>query len=280
MPAASVPAPATAARSRPTIDQAFAAARSAGKLGLVPFLPAGYPTLEATAALLPAVERGGATVIEIGFPFTDPVADGPIIQEAFTHALGRKVKVADVFAVVRSVRDEVSAPIVGMLSYSIVFRHGVARFAADAKAVGFDGLIIPDLPPPEAQRVSDQIAAAGLAMTLLVAPTTAPERRAEVARLCTGFVYYLSVSGITGERDQLPADLADNVRALKQLTDRPVCVGFGISKPHHFDSLRGSADGAIVGSAIVRRIKEHFGGSPAEIADAVQAYLSDLTGEK
>jgi tryptophan synthase alpha chain len=273
------PASAEPARARPrfTIDQAFAAARAAGRIGLVPFIPAGYPTLDATATLLTACEQGGATVIEIGFPFTDPVADGPIIQEAFTHALARKVKVADVFAVVRSVRDRVSVPILGMLSYSIVFRYGLDRFVADAKAAGFDGLIIPDLPPPEAQRVCDQIGAGGLAMTLLVAPTTPPARRAEVARLSTGFVYYLSVSGITGERDSLPADVVDHVRALKSLTDRPVCVGFGISKPHHLRSLRGSADGAIVGSAVVRRIKEHAAGTPAEIADAVRSYLSDLT---
>jgi tryptophan synthase alpha chain len=124
--------------------------------------------------------------------------------------------------------------------------------------------------------VCDQIAAAGLAMTLLVAPTTSPERRAEVARLSTGFVYYLSVSGITGERDSLPADLADSVRALKQMTDRPVCVGFGISKPQHLAMLKGAADGAIIGSAIVRRMKAHVDGTPAEVAEAVRSYLSDL----
>ena len=280
MPAASPAAPVAGARTRLTVDQAFAAAKAAGRLGLVPFIPAGYPTLDATAALLPALEQGGATAIEIGFPFTDPVADGPIIQEAFTHALARHVKVADVFATVRSVRDRLSVPIFGMLSYSIVFRYGLGRFVDDAKAAGFDGLIIPDLPPPEAQRVCAQIAAGGLAMTLLVAPTTPADRRAEVARLSTGFVYYLSVSGITGERDDLPADLADNVRGLKQLTDRPVCVGFGISKPRHFQSLRGFADGAIVGSAIVRRMKEHADDSPAGIAEAVKAYLLDLTAEK
>lgn len=273
----------TAAPQRLSIAQAFEALRSGdsrqglgGGLGLVPFIPAGFPTLEATAEVLPQLETVGATLIEIGFPFSDPVADGPVIQEAFTYALSRGVKVSDVFDVVRSVRSRVSIPIVGMLSYSIVFRIGVEKFVATAREAGFDGLIIPDLPPPEAQRVCRLIEAGGLQTSLLVAPTTAPERRSEIARLSTGFVYYLSVSGITGERDQLPADLAESVRSLKALTDRPVCVGFGISKPSHVSMLRGVADGAIVGSAIVRRMKPHMNGAPRVIAGAVCDYLREL----
>ncbi|MDB5295695.1 MAG: trpA [Phycisphaerales bacterium] len=273
---AAAPTPAPSARL--TFDQSFAVARGRpGGIGLVPFVPAGYPSLDATVDLLPALEACGATVIEVGFPFSDPVADGPIIQEAFTHALAKGAKVADVFAAVRAARPRVSVPIVGMLSYSIVFRYGLPRFIADAKAAGLDGLIIPDLPPPEAQRVTGTIHAGGLATSLLVAPTTAPDRRAEIAKLSTGFVYYLSVSGITGERDQLPPDLADSVRAVKALTDRPVCVGFGISKPHHMAMLRGVADGAIVGSAIVRRMKEHESAVPAAVTAAVRDYLTELT---
>ncbi|QOV90418.1 tryptophan synthase subunit alpha [Humisphaera borealis] len=267
---------------RLSIARAFEAVRAGphaglgGGLGLVPFVPAGFPSLETTAELLPRLETVGATLIEVGFPFSDPVADGPVIQEAFTYALSRGVKVADVFAVVKSVRDRVSIPIVGMLSYSIVFRIGVEAFVARAKESGFDGLIIPDLPPPEAQKICKIIHAGGLDTSLLVAPTTAEHRRSEIARLSTGFVYYLSVSGITGERDQLPADLAASVRSLKALTDKPVCVGFGISKPSHVAMLRGVADGAIIGSAIVRRMQKHVTESPKAIADAVCAYLSEL----
>lgn len=268
--------PTSARPARRSLPQTFEALSAAGKLGLVAFVPAGYPNLETTAAMLPAIERAGASVIEIGVPFSDPVADGPIIQEAFSHALTAKVKMADVFAMVRSVRASVSLPLVAMLSYSIVFRYGVDRFVADAKAAGFDGLIIPDLPPPEAQKVCGTIHAGGLDTILLVAPTTTPARRAEIARLSTGFVYYLSVSGITGERASLPTDLVESVTGLKKLTDRPVCVGFGISKPQHLDMLRGVADGAIVGTGLVRQVKERLGASTDEIVAGVEAYVRHL----
>jgi tryptophan synthase alpha chain len=271
-----MPAATAASPTRLSLAQTFAASRARGGLALMPFIPAGYPSLDATADLLPELERAGASLVEIGFPFSDPVADGPVIQEAFTRALAKKVKVADVFATVRAVRPRVSIPLVGMLSYSIVYRYGVERFVADATAAGLDALIIPDLPPPEAQRVCQTIHAGGLATSLLVAPTTADDRRAEIARLSTAFVYYLSVAGITGERDQLPPELAAGVRGLKQLTDRPVCVGFGISKPHHLAMLRGVADGAIIGSAIVRRMKEHESAEPRVVTEAVKSYLAGL----
>lgn len=273
MPAA---ASTSAAVSRLSIRQAFAAARQAGKLALVPFIPAGYPSIAATTELLVALDQAGASVIEVGFPFSDPVADGPVIQEAFTYALEKKVRVADVFQAIHAARPRVSIPIVGMLSYSIVFRYGVPRFVADAKAAGLDGLIIPDLPPPEAQKVCGDIRAGGLETSLLVAPTTAAERRPEIARLSSGFVYYLSVAGITGERDALPANLAQNVRDLKAITDQPVAVGFGISKPSHLAALKGVADGAIIGSAIVRRMKPHLAADTATVVQAVRDYLLEL----
>src|SRR5471032_3092797 len=124
-----------------------------GRIALMPFIPAGYPDLPSTAACIAALEKAGATLIEIGFPFSDPIADGPTIQEAFTEALKKHLKVADIFAMVREVRKTVSLPLVAMVSYSIVFRYGVLKFATDAKAAGFDGLILPDLPPPEAQKI-------------------------------------------------------------------------------------------------------------------------------
>lgn len=264
---------------RRTIGQMFSELKARGQIGLAPFIPAGYPDLATTAALLPALERAGATVIEVGIPFSDPIADGPIIQEAFVEALAKKVKLADIFATVASVRREVATPIVAMVSFSIIFRYGLTRFVKDAKAAGFDGLIVPDLPPPEAQRVCGTIRDGGLDTILLVAPTTAPARRAEIARLSSGFIYYLSVSGITGERDQLPADLPENVRQLKSLTDLPVCVGFGISQPRHVAQLAKLADGAIVGSGLVRCIRSHAGQGPAAIAQAVEAYARDLLSQ-
>ena len=259
-----------------SIRQTFDALRQRGQIGLMPFVPAGYPDLETTRQTLPALAAAGANVIEIGIPFSDPIADGPVIQEAFTAALSRKLRLADIFATVASARPAVSVPLVAMVSYSIVFRYGLDRFLADMKSAGFDGLILPDLPPPEAQQICRTVQSAGLDTTLLVAPTTAPQRRQEIADLCSGFVYYLSISGITGERDRLPADLAQNVTGLKRLTDKPVCVGFGISQPEHVARLAGVADGAIVGSAVVRRMQQHAHEGPAAIAQAVAAYCGEL----
>jgi tryptophan synthase alpha chain len=264
---------------RRSISQKFADNKALGRIGLISFIPAGFPDLPTTAALIKALDRAGSSVIEIGFPFSDPIADGPVIQEAFVEALARKVKIADVFATVAGVRDEISAPIVGMLSYSIVFRYGIERFIKQAKASGFDGLILPDLPPPEIQSVCGMIRSAGLDTILLVAPTTTPQRRREIVRLSSGFVYYLSVSGITGERDRLPGDLADNVRQLKGITELPVCVGFGISQPRHVAQLKNVADGAIVGTAIVRRIKSHAAQGTQAVATAVENYARELLAE-
>ncbi|HWE03459.1 MAG TPA: tryptophan synthase subunit alpha [Tepidisphaeraceae bacterium] len=261
---------------RRSISAKFAQAKAAGRIGLISFIPAGFPDLPATAALIKALDRAGSTVIEVGFPFSDPIADGPVIQEAFVDALARKVKIADVFATVAGVRGDVSAPIVGMLSYSIVFRYGIERFLKQAKESGFDGLILPDLPPPEIQNVCGMIRSAGLDTILLVAPTTTAERRREIVRLSSGFVYYLSVSGITGERDSLPSDLSENVRQIKSMTQLPVCVGFGISQPRHVAQLKNVADGAIVGTAIVRRIKSNIAGGTDAIANAVESYAREM----
>jgi len=261
-----------------SISSTFAELRSKGQIGLVPFVPAGYPDLATTQALLPAMEEAGASVIEIGIPFSDPIADGPTIQTAFTAALAKGLKLAEVFEAVRQARGKVSIPLVAMVSYSIPFRYGVEKFCAEAKRAGFDGVIFPDLPPPEGGSVAAAVKAAGLENTLLIAPTTSPARRKTIAALCTGFVYYLSVAGITGERDKLPADLEENLKQIRSLTDRPICVGFGISKPEHLAQLAGKADGAIVGSAIVKRITQALASSagPDQVAREIGAYCREL----
>jgi tryptophan synthase alpha chain len=258
------------------IDSTFAALREKKQLALMPFIPAGYPDLTTTAALLPAMEQAGANLIEIGIPFSDPIADGPTIQAAFTAALAKGLKLAEVFDMVRSARAKVSIPLVAMVSYSIVYRYGLERFAADARKAGFDGLILPDLPPPEAAAVCAKVQAAGLSTTLLVAPTTSEKRRKEIAELSNGFIYYLSVSGITGERDRLPDNIESNLRQLRGMTQRPVCVGFGISKPEHLAQLAPVADGAIVGSAIVKQIMQAGSADPREIARVVGDYCRSL----
>ncbi len=245
----------------------------------MPFIPAGYPDLATTAACLPELEKAGASIIEIGIPFSDPIADGPVIQEAFTQALLKRLKLVDLFATIRKARANVSIPLMAMVSYSIVYRHGLERFCDEAKGAGFDGLILPDLPLPESRDVARTVQSKGLDTVFLIAPTTKPERRKEIAGLCSGFVYYLSITGITGEREKLPADLEANIRDLKGLTDRPVCIGFGINKPEHVAQLAGVADGAIVGSAVVRRMREHASDGAPTIAQAVGAYTRELLSQ-
>ena len=242
----------------------------------MPFITAGYPTLEATLAILPALQAAGASMVEIGFPFSDPIADGPTIQESYTKVLAGGLQLKDIFGTIRRARPTVTMPIVGMVSYSIVFRYGLDRFLAEAREAGFDGLILPDLPPPEAQAICTKVNAAGLDTILLVAPTTTPQRRKEIADLCTGFIYYLSISGITGERKELPPDITQNLANLRSLTDKPVCVGFGISQAQHVAQLAGHADGAIVGAGFVRRITQHASAPPQEIANAVGGFCREL----
>jgi len=258
------------------LSRAILIGKASKSLAYLPFVPAGYPDLATTIATLVALERAGADVIEIGFPFSDPVADGPTIQEAFAFALARKVRVTDIFDAIRQARTFVKIPLVAMVSFSVVYRFGLESFLKQAKSVGITGLILPDLPPPEAAPTCERIGSAGLETVMLVAPTTAPERRAEIARLSTGFIYYLSVSGITGERVSLPEELTEGVKQLKSLTDRPVCVGFGVSKPEHLAQLTGLADGAIVGSALVKQMKERLPEGAQAIADAVEAYSVNL----
>ena len=265
--------------ARRSIADQFASLGREKHIALMPFIPAGYPDLETTAKCLPALEAAGASIIEIGIPFSDPIADGPIIQEAFSAALAKKLKLADVFATVKQARGTVSIPLVAMVSYSIAYRRGIDDFCATMRDAGFDGLILPDLPPPEAEQVCHRVRANGLDTILLVAPTTSRERRIEIGRLSSGFVYYLSVTGITGERSELPRELADGVRDMKRVSARPVCVGFGISTATHLAQLAGVADGAIVGSAVVRRMKQNEAKGPDAIAHAVGQYCRELLSD-
>ena len=242
----------------------------------MPFLSAGYPDIAITQSLIQTLEEAGADLIEIGFPFSDPIADGPTIQESYTKALANHLKLEDIFQCVASVKDTVKIPLVAMVSYSLVYKYGLERFIEKCKTSGFNGVLIPDLPPPEAAAICQRISRSGLDTVLLIAPTTTPERRKIIAELCTGFIYYLSVSGITGERDKLPADLPANIAAIKAITDKPVCVGFGISKPEHIQQLSGLADGAIVGSAFVKRITQHLAEGPAAVSEAISQYCKEL----
>jgi tryptophan synthase alpha chain len=226
--------------------------------GLWPFLAAGYPSLDVTAQLLKRLNSLPIRGVELGIPFSDPIADGPVIQHAFTQALASGVKVRDIFDTVASVRSEIDFPLMAMVSASIVYRRGVDPFVQEAQAAGFDGLIVPDISLEEAPLLAAAAGKAGLRLSMLIAPTTSPERRRRIADAASGFLYYVSVQGTTGERNALPQSLADEVQAVKAASSLPVLVGFGISRPEQVRQVCQIADGAIVGSAIVRRITELF----------------------
>ncbi len=259
------------------IVRAFADLRSSGRKTLMPFLTAGYPDLETTAAMLADFERRGVRIVELGFPFSDPIADGPVIQASYTAALAADVHSEGIFQMVRRYRAGGGALcLMAMVSYSIVFRHGVEGYLKAAADAGFDGTIIPDLPLEEAGAVEPLAAAAGLANVMLIAPTSPPPRRVEIARHSRGFIYYISVAGITGERERLPEATIRAVAELRRQTDTPICVGFGISNPATVGHVCAVADGAIVGSAIVHRISDHKDAPRDRLVKSIGEFVAEL----
>ena len=251
------------------IAAVFAERRVAGQMAFMPFLTAGDPTLDQTFAALSAFEAAGCDLVEIGVPYSDPIADGPAIQASYTRALNNGFRVGDLMD--RLSAADLSMPRVGMVSYSIVFRRDPAAFCRQAKSVGLAGLIVPDLPAAEAEELSQITADAGLDLVQLVAPTTPPERYGQIVSTCRGFVYCVAVAGVTGEREKIADRLLAMLDDLRNETDLPLAVGFGLSKPEHIDTLRGRADGAIVGSAIVNRLADaHDDASMRAVADYVR----------
>jgi len=249
-------------------------------VGLWPFLAAGYPSLDTTAGMLRAFVKLPIRGVELGFPFSDPIADGPVIQQAFCEALADGIRVKDIFRMVREVRQEVDYALLAMVSASIVYRIGVDRFVGEAASAGFDGLIVPDVSLEEAPELAKCVEGAGLRLSMLIAPTTPPDREKRIAEVASGFLYYVSVQGTTGARQALPADLREHVVELRGGTGLPVVVGFGISTPEHVREVCGVADGAIVGSAIVRRIQQDVGeGKTLEgIVEDLSQFVGELAG--
>jgi tryptophan synthase alpha chain len=271
--------PASRPPTQNRIDRTFARLRASGQRAFMPFVAAGDPDLAATAAVLRACAAAGADLIELGVPYSDPVADGPAIQEAFTRALNAGVTVAKVFDMVRSLRSEVDTPICSMLSFSIVHRIGPRRYMEAAAQVGIDGAIIPDLPVEESAEVVEAAERCGIHVVFLAAPTTPESRLRLIVERGRGFIYCVSVAGVTGVRDILPADLVARVRRLKSLTDLPIAVGFGVSRPEHVRLVCSVADGAIVGSALVKAVYAAAlaGQDPAKAAGELVRELSAPT---
>lgn len=260
------------------IESIFKTLRDEGRKGLMPYVTAGDPNLDATAATIKAIDAAGATTIEIGFPFSDPIADGPTIQASMTYALDHGVKISGIFETVRSIRSDVAAGLVAMVSFSMVHRYGVERFCKDASAAGFDGLIIPDLALESVASVLSVADEHGLILSLLVSPTTSDERARAIAQACTGFVYVVSRAGITGEQASLPASLPGRLEKLRDVTDLPLAVGFGIASADQVRQVVSVADAAIVGSAVVRRVMDQRDAGADAVAAAVGEFVAELAG--
>ena len=258
------------------IDQVFRTLRSEGRKALMPFITAGDPDLDFTAALLRELVRRGAHLCELGIPYSDPIADGAVIQASYTRALERKIKLDEIFRMVAGVAPALAAPIVTMVSYAIVYRRGPQHYIDAAKAAGVAGAIVPDLPVEESESLVRLCRQADFNLIQLITPTTSRERALRIAATSTGFIYYVSVTGITGERTQLPQSVIENVAWLKKQTDVPVAIGFGISQPEHVRALAPVADGLIVGSAIVRRIAETGSKSREAVLKDVGDYVDTL----
>ena len=258
------------------LAKTFAALAKDGRKALAPFVTAGDPDLDTTLAVLEALDRAGAAVCELGVPYSDPIADGPVIQASYTRALAAGFTLEKFFEMVRKATGRVKMPILAMVSYSIIYRRGIDRFVDDAAAAGLAGLVVPDLPLEESDVLDVTCKGANLALVRLVTPTTPPERAAEIAKRSTGFLYCVSVAGVTGARTDLPEGLVERVKWLQTKTDVPVLDGFGVSTPEQVKLLSSVADGAIVGSALVRRVGELAAEGPEGVAKGVESYIADL----
>lgn len=261
------------------IDEVFFKCSHEGRAAFIPFLMAGDPDLNATAEYMAAVAAGGADIIELGVPFSDPIADGPVNQRAAVRALESGTKLSGILQLVARHRDKLGIPVVLFTYFNPIHARGVERFAEQAAASGVDGVLCVDLPPEEGER--DFIPALreqGVDTVFLLAPTSTRERVSKVGGASTGFVYYVSRTGVTGERTALPSDLVRDVKRLRKRLDQPLAVGFGLSTPQQVAAVGEIADGVVVGSALVRLVEENAGSSglPLMLEDRVRDLSAPL----
>lgn len=256
------------------IDAKFKELKAQGKKALIVYITCGYPDIATTEKLVLELEKRGVDIIELGVPFSDPLADGPIIQEASSYALKKKINLKDIFFLVKRLRRKSQIPLCLMGYYNPIFSFGQDRFVAEAINAGIDGVIIPDLPPEEDERLVSLAKRSGLKTIFFLSPTSSSGRVAYISKVSTGFIYYVSLTGVTGAKQALPADLQQNIRAIKRCTTKPVCVGFGISKPEHIKEVFKAADGVIVGSAVVKVIKENIG--KQDLVQGVGRFVKNL----
>ena len=251
------------------IDAAFAAAHKV----LIAYLTVGYPSIQATLEVVPALVENGCDMIELGIPFSDPLADGATIQRASHRALEQGVTPKLCLDVAHKLRQRVDAPLVFMSYYNPLLRYGLEAFCADSKAAGVDGLIVPDLPPEEGAELEQLTKRYDLDLIYLVAPTTTEERLRLIAARSRGFIYVVSLRGVTGAREALPSDLEDFIIRLRGLTPKPLCVGFGIATPEQARRVAAVADGVIIGSRIIDIMESS---DPRSIGVAAGAFIRQI----
>ena len=259
------------------ISQTFERLRRTHERALIPYVTAGDPDLAMTKALIWEMVRRGGDLIEIGVPFSDPLADGPIIQRASQRALQGGATLRKILGVVHELRRDVDAPLILMTYYNPIFRYGEQAFVADALDAGVDGIIVPDLPPEEAQTLADLTADTPLDLVFLAAPTSTATRLAWISEASQGFIYYVSRLGTTGVRDRLADDLRGRLEQVRAGTTKPIAVGIGVSTPEHVRLVAEMADGVVVGSAIVKLIEDLLGRDDG--VDRVGDFIAALKAE-
>lgn len=256
------------------ISATFDRLRRTGQKALIPYIMAGDPSLSETESLVLALEESGADLIELGVPFSDPIADGPVIQKAAERALRSGTSLRNILTMVKSLRTKTQVPLILMAYYNTIMAMGEQAFCDLAVEVGVDGVIVPDMPPEEADILEHAARAHGPCLIYLLAPTSTPDRKADVIHRTTGFIYYVSITGITGAKLQDMGSIKSNVRALRKKSKKPVAVGFGIATPEDARHIGEFADGVIVGSALVRKIEEHQ--ETPELIPVVRKFTASL----
>ena len=256
------------------IQSTFEKLRRQGKKALIPYVMAGDPDLSTTQALVSALEQNGADIIELGIPFSDPLADGPVIQRASERSLRNKTSLRAVMDLVRTLRRQTQIPLVLMSYYNPIYKYGEEKFAKDALAYGVDGVIIPDLPPEEAGQLIQISKRIGLDTIFLLAPTSTRERIRRVSESSRGFIYYVSLTGITGAALSSVREIKAKLQEIRRYSTKPVAVGFGISTPAQASQVARWADGVIIGSALVKIIESHL--QDPNLGKIVGEFIRDL----
>lgn len=256
------------------IDKRFKELAAQGVPAFIPFITAGDPDLDRSGELVCELDRAGADVIEFGVPFSDPVADGVVIQEAALRSLNNGVTLRDIIELVGKLRKTTQVPLMLFTYFNPVLAYGIPQFATDAAAAGVDGVLCVDLPPEEAAEFKQCLSDKGLATVFLIAPTSTPDRIELISKASTGFIYYVSRTGVTGERENIEESVKNMVADIRRHSEKPIAVGFGISKPEQVAEVAGYADGVVVGSAIVRVVGEL--GDSQDMVSRVGAFVKTL----